>query len=143
MFAAVVQDIETLAQGNLGASYGIAALENVDKCAKAVDAILAAKIPASYAYPISNSDKKQLTRTVADIKKNVCEAGRKAAKAYTKDFEAAKKAYQARLTKAGLAGDKLQWFKRYDGQVISTRRIRTSTATTSSRCVATSLPAAA
>lgn len=96
-------------------------LQAADRCNKAVDAMLAAKIPATEPYEIKGTNQKSeeqvFAKTVADIKPNICEAAKKASAQFNKAAEAEAAKARAKYTKVGIKEDKLDLMLGYDGSV--------------------------
>jgi hypothetical protein len=90
------------------AEYAAAGLKQADKCRAAVDEIVAAKVPATFAVKFGAND----VVTVGELKAKVCDALTTAASKYAKKLDDAEKARTEKFTKFGIAGDRLELFKR-------------------------------
>ena len=93
------------------------ALKKVDACNQGVDALVAAKIPATQPYPIKGEvqggSTKVFATTVADIRPNICEAAKQAAAQFTKAAEEEGAKARAQYTKFGIKDDKLELMLSY------------------------------
>jgi hypothetical protein len=89
-----------------------AMVEMGNTCSKAVDEMVAAGVPPTFAF---NLDGKPYT--VADLKPKICDAVIIAVNQHIKDSAAAQQKDEERFTKVGIKGDKLALMVRYDGGV--------------------------
>jgi len=117
LFSTMINDTALFSDTSRGtepATFGIA---QADKCVAAVDALTKAGIKASHPFVLKGDKGKVVTRTVGQLKAKVCETTRTAANRYAKKLEAETKAKEARIAASGLSGDKLDWYRHYNGNV--------------------------
>jgi hypothetical protein len=115
----LARDLWMLEDTSLGSGITAITQREAAQCSQAVKALTAAGIPASFPYVVKDRDQKVIAKTVGDLEASICNAARKGAGKYGDKLESEEQARNARLTKAGITGDKMYWWKHYDGRVFT------------------------
>lgn len=117
LFTTMLRDAALFDDTSRGAEPATFGIAQADKCVAAVDAMTKAGIKASEPFVLKGDKGRVVTRTVGQLKAKICDATRSAANRYAKKLAAETKAREARIAASGLAGDKLDWYRHYNGKV--------------------------
>lgn len=119
LFMRLGLDMWMLDDTTLGPGIAASSVKQAAECSAAVKTMIAAGIPTSFPYVIEDRDDKVLAKTVGELDAGVCQATAKGAAKYSQKLEEEERARNAKLTKAGITGDKMYWWKHYDGNVFT------------------------